>query len=112
MYTIEMTDDWGRTMRMWIVNRSEGEVKDFVEKLNNGLSKELGEKAKSNTECYFYYEKCEVVDFPTEDELIDIMKPSEYELKMADACYNSGLSLEGFTNWDFKKVTDMTGLFK
>ena len=111
MYIIEMVDDWDRTVQTWTINRSEEEVYDFVEKLNSGLSKELRRKVKSNNDYYFYYRKCEVNDFPSENELMELMKPSEFELEMTNSTYDIGL-LEGIKDWNVTNVTDFTNLFK
>ena len=79
MYIIEMVDDWDRTLHTWIVNRSEEEVSDFVNTMNSSLADKLRKEVKSNTECYFYYRKCSVIDLQTEEEIKDLLKQSEFE---------------------------------
>ena len=111
MYIIEMVDDWDRTLKTWIVNRSEEEVSDFVNTMNSGLADKLRKEVQSNTECYFYYRKCEVIDLPTEEEIKELLKPSDFELSMREPC-ESGISYDMIKDWDITKVTDMTDMFK
>ena len=111
MYIIEMVDDWDRTIKTWIVNRSEEEVSDFVSTMNSGLANKLSEEVKSYTECYFYYRKCEVIDLPTEEEIKELLRPSDFELSMRET-NSTGLMNEMLLNWDVTKVTDMMDLFK
>ena len=111
MYIIEMVDDWDRTIQTWIVNRSEEEVSEFVERMNSGLANRLRKEVKSNIECYFYYRKCGVIDLPTEEEIKELLKPSEFELSMRDV-NSTGLTNEMLLNWDISKVTDMSNMFK
>ena len=111
MYIIEMVDDWDRTIKTWIVNRSEEEVSDFVSTMNSGLANKLSEEVKSYTECYFYYRKCEVIDLPTDEEIKDLLRPSDFELSMRET-NSTGLMNEMLLNWDVTKVTDMMDMFK
>ena len=111
MYIIEMVDDWDRTIKTWIVNRSEEEVSDFVSTMNSGLANKLSEEVKSYTECYFYYRKCEVNDLPTEEEIKELLRPSDFELSMRET-NSTGLMNEMLLNWDVTKVTDMMDMFK
>ena len=111
MYIIEMVDDWDRTIQTWIVNRSEEEVSDFVRTMNLGLADKLRKEVKSSTECYFYYRKCEVIDLPTEEEIKELLKPSDFELSMRET-NSTGLMNEMLLNWDVTKVTDMMDMFK
>ena len=111
MYIIEMVDDWDRTIKTWIVNRSEEEVSDFVSTMNSGLANKLSEEVKSYTECYFYYRKCEVIDLPTEEEIKELLRPSDFELSMRET-NSTGLMNEMLLNWDVTKVTDMMDIFK
>ena len=111
MYIIEMVDDWDRTIQTWIVNRSEEEVIDFVNTMNLGLADKLSEEVKSYTECYFYYRKCGVNDLPTEEEIKELLKPSDFELSMREPC-DSGITYDMIKDWDITKVTDMTDMFK
>ena len=110
MYIIEMVDDWDRTIKTWIVNRSEEEVSDFVSTMNSGLANKLSEEVKSYTECYFYYRKCEVIDLPTEEEIKELLRPSDFELSMRET-NSTGLMNEMLLNWDVTKVTDMMDMF-
>ena len=111
MYIIEMVDDWDRTLQTWIVNRSEEEVSDFVNTMNSGLTDKLRKEVKSNTECYFYYRKCGVIDLPTEEEIKDLLKPSEFELSMKETS-DSGITYDMIKDWDPTKVTDFSNMFK
>ena len=111
MYIIEMVDDWDRTIKTWIVYRSEEEVSDFVSTMNSGLANKLSEEVKSYTECYFYYRKCEVIDLPTEEEIKELLRPSDFELSMRET-NSTGLMNEMLLNWDVTKVTDMMDMFK
>ena len=111
MYIIEMVDDWDRTIQTWIVNRSEEEVSDFVNTMNCGLADKLRKEVESNTEYYFYYRKCEVIDLPTEEEIKEIIKPSEFELSMSKPS-NSGITYDMIKDWDITKVTDFSNMFK
>ena len=111
MYIIEMVDDWDRTIKTWIVNRSEKEVSDFVSTMNSGLANKLSEEVKSYTECYFYYRKCEVIDLPTEEEIKELLRPSDFELSMRET-NSTGLMNEMLLNWDVTKVTEMMDMFK
>ena len=111
MYIIEMVDDWDRTIKTWIVNRSEEEISDFVSTMNSGLANKLSEEVKSYTDCYFYYRKCEVIELPTEEEIKELLKPSDFELSMREPC-ESGISYDMIKDWDITKVTDMTDMFK
>lgn len=111
MYIIEMVDDWDRTIKTWIVNRSEEEVSDFVSTMNSGLTNKLSEEVKSYTECYFYYRKCEVIDLPTEEEIKELLRPSDFELSMRET-NSTGLMNEMLLNWDVTKVTEMMDMFK
>ena len=111
MYIIEMVDDWDRTLYTWIVNRSEEEVSDFVNTMNYGLANKLREEVKSNTEYYFYYRKCEVIDLPTEEEIKELLKPSDFELSMREPC-ESGISYDMIKDRDITKVTDFSNMFK
>ena len=111
MYIIEMVDDWDRTIQTWIVNRSEEEVSDFVNTMNSGLADKLRKEVKSNTECYFYYRKHDVIDLPTEEEIKELLKPSEFELSMREPC-ESGISYDMIKDWDITKVTDFSNMFK
>ena len=115
MYIIEMVDDWDRTIQTWIVNRSEEEVSDFVNTMNSGLADKLRKEVKSNTECYFYYRKCSVIDLPTEEEIKELLKPSDFELSMREEPCESGISYDMIKDWDIEemlKATDMTNMFK
>ena len=112
MYIIEMVDDWDRTIQTWIVNRSEEEVSDFVNTLNSGLADKLRKEVKSCTECYFYYRKCEVIDLPTEEEIKELLKPSDFELSMRVPISNTTITDEMLLNWDTTKVTDFSNMFK
>ena len=111
MYIIEMVDDWDRTIKTWIVNRSEEEISDFVSTMNSGLANKLSEEVKSYTECYFYYRKCEVIELPTEEEIKELLRPSDFELSMREPC-DSGITYDMIKDWDITKVTDMTDMFK
>ena len=111
MYIIEMVDDWDRTIQTWIVNRSEEEVSDFVNTMNSGLANKLSEEVKSYTECYFYYRKYSVIDLPTEEEIKDLLKPSEFELSMREPC-DSDITHDMIKDWDSTKVTDFSNMFK
>ena len=112
MYIIEMVDDWDRTIQTWIVNRSEEEVSDFVRTMNLGLADKLRKEVKSSTECYFYYRKCEVIDLPTEEEIKDLLKPSDFELSMREQPCESGVTYDMIKDWDITKVTDFSNMFK
>ena len=112
MYIIEMVDDWDRTIKTWIVNRSEEEVSDFVSTMNSGLANKLSEEVKSYTECYFYYRKCEVIDLPTEEEIKELLRPSDFELSMREPSSNITITDEMLLNWDTTKVTDFSNMFK
>ena len=111
MYIIEMVDDWDRTIQTWIVNCSEEEVIDFVNTMNYGLADKLRKEVKSNTEYYFYYRKHDVIDLPTEEEIKELIRPSDFELSMREPC-DSGITYDMIKNWDITKVTDMTDMFK
>ena len=111
MYIIEMVDDWDRTIQTWIVNRSEEEVSDFVNTMNSGLADKLRKEVKSNTECYFYYRKHDVIDLPTEEEIKELLRPSDFELSMREPC-ESGISYDMIKDWDITKVTDFSNMFK
>jgi hypothetical protein len=78
MYIIEMVDDWDRTIKTWIVNRSEEEVSDFVNTMNSGLADKLSDEVESNSEYRFYYSKHSVIDLPTEEEIKELMKPDVF----------------------------------
>ena len=112
MYIIEMVDDWDRTIQTWIVNRSEEEVSDFVRTMNLGLADKLRKEVKSSTECYFYYRKCEVIDLPTEEEIKELLKPSDFELSMREQPCKSGVTYDMIKDWDITKVTDFSNMFK
>ena len=112
MYIIEMVDDWDRTLHTWIVNRSEEEVSDFVNTLNSGLADKLRKEVKSYTECYFYYRKCDVIDLPTEEEIKELLKPSDFELSMREPSSHTSITDEMLLNWDITKVTDFSNMFK
>ena len=112
MYIIEMVDDWDRTIKTWIVNRSEEEVSDFVRTMNLGLADKLRKEVKSSTECYFYYRKCEVIDLPTEEEIKELLKPSDFELSMREQPCESGVTYDMIKDWDITKVTDFSNMFK
>lgn len=112
MYIIEMIDDWDRTIKTWIVNRSEDEVINFVNTMNSVLANKLKEEVESNRECYFYYRKEEVVDLPTEEEIKELLRPSDFELSMRESVSNTIITDEILLNWDTAKFTDMSGLFK
>ena len=112
MYIIEMVDDWDRTLYTWTVNRSEKEVVDFIGTMNSGLVDKLRKEVKSNTECYFYYRKCNVIDLPTEEEIKELLKPSDFELSMREPSSHTSITDEMLLNWDITKVTDMTNMFK
>lgn len=112
MYIIEMVDDWDRTIKSWIIIRSEEEVSNFVKMMNSGLADKLGKEVNSYTECYFHYRKCEVVDLPTEQEIKDLLKPCEFELSMRESNSSTSMTDEMMLNWDITKVTDMTNTFK
>ena len=112
MYIIEMVDDWDRTIKTWIVNRSEEEVSDFVSTMNSGLANKLSEEVKSYTECYFYYRKCEVIDLPTEEEIKELLRPSDFELSMREPSSIITITDEMLLNWDTTKVTDFSNMFK
>ena len=111
MYIIEMVDDWDRTLQTWIVNRSEEEVIEFVNIMNSGLADKLREEVKSNTECYFYYRKHDVIDLPTEEEIKELLKPSDFELSMREPS-DSGITYDMIKDWDTSKVTDFSNMFK
>lgn len=112
MYIIEMVDDWDRTIKTWIINRSEEEVSDFVKTMNSGLADKLGKEVKSLTDCYFYYRKCEVIDLPTEEEIKELLKPSEFELSMRESISSTTMTDEMMLNCDTTKVTNMTNMFE
>ena len=112
MYIIEMVDDWDRTINTWIVNRSEEEVSDFVNTMNSGLADKLSKEVKSYTECYFYYRKYEVIDLPTEEEIKELLRPSEFELSMREPSSHTSITDEMLLNWDVTKFTDFSNLFK
>ena len=112
MYIIEMVDDWDRTLKTWIVNRSEKEVVDFVDTMNSGLADKLRKEVKSNTECYFYYRKCEVADLPIEEEIKELLKPIDRDLSKIDSISSTSITDEMLLNWDITKVTDMSDMFK
>ena len=112
MYIIEMVDDWDRTLQTWIVNCSVKEVVDFVDTMNSGLADKLRKEVKSNTEYYFYYRKCEINDLPTEEEIKELIKPSDFELSMREPVSNTSITDEMLLNWDITKVTDMSDMFK
>jgi hypothetical protein len=112
MYIIEMVDDWDRTIKTWIVNCSEEEVSDFVNTMNSGLADKLSKEVKSYTECYFYYRKCGVIDLPTEEEIKELLKPSDFEISMREQPCESGITYDMIKDWDATKVTDMTNMFK
>ena len=111
MYIIEMVDDWDRTIQTWIVNRSEEEVSDFVNTMNSGLADKLRKEVQSNTECYFYYRKHDVLDLPTEEEIKELLKPSDFELSMREPS-DSGIIYDMIKDWDTSKVTDFSNMFK
>ena len=111
MFIIEMVDDWDRTIQTWIVNRSEEEVIDFVKTMNSGLADKLGKEVKSLTDCYFYYRKCDVIDLPTEEEIKELLKPSDFESSMRESC-DSGITYDMIKDWDITKVTDFSNMFK
>ena len=111
MYIIEMVDDWDIIIQSWIVNRSEEEVSDFVNTMNSGLADKLIKEVKSCTECYFYYRKCDVIDLPTEEEIKELLKPSDFELSMREPC-DSDISYDMIKDWDVTKVTDFSNMFK
>ena len=113
MYIIEMVDDWDRTLYTWTVNRSEKEVVDFIGTMNSGLVDKLRKEVKSNTEYYFYYRKCEVVDLPTEEEIKELLKPIDRDLSMIEESISStSITDEMLLTWDITKVTDMSNMFK
>ena len=112
MYIIEMVDDWDRTIKTWIVNRSEEEISDFVSTMNSGLANKLSEEVKSYTDCYFYYRKCEVIELPTEEEIKELLRPSDFELSMREPISNTTITDEMLLNWDTTKVTDFSNMFK
>jgi hypothetical protein len=112
MYIIEMVDDWDRTLYTWIVNCSEEEVSDFVNRMNYGLFDKLRKEVKSNTECYFYYRKCGVIDLPTEEEIKELIKPIDRDLSKIESISSTSITDEMLLNWDITKVTDMTNMFK
>ena len=112
MYIIEMVDDWDITIQSWLVNRSEEEVSDFVNTMNSGLADKLRKEAKSNRECYFYYRKEEVTDLPTEEELKELLRPSDFELSLREMISNTTITDEMLLNWDTTKVTDFSNMFK
>ena len=112
MYIIEMVDDWDRTIQTWIVNRSEEEISDFVNTMNSGLADKLRIEVESCTECYFYYRKCEVIDLPTEEEIKELLKPSDFELSMREQPCESGVTYDMIKDWDITKVTDFSNMFK
>ena len=112
MFIIEMVDDWDRTIQTWIVNRSEEEVIDFVKTMNSGLADKLGKEVKSLTDCYFYYRKCDVIDLPTEEEIKELLRPSEFELSMREPSSHTSITDEMLLNWDVTKFTDFSNLFK
>ena len=111
MYIIEMVDDWDRTIQTWIVNRSEEEVSDFVNTMNSGLADKLRKEVQSNTESYFYYRKHDVLDLPTEEEIKELLKPSDFELSMREPS-DSGITYDMIKDWDTSKVTDFSNMFK
>ena len=114
MYIIEMVDDWDRTIQTWIVNRSEEEVSDFVNTMNSGLSDKLRKEVKSNSDCYFYYRKHDVVDLPTEEEIKELLIPSDFELSMSEPS-DSGITYDMIQDWNIEemlKATDMMNMFK
>ena len=111
MYIIEMVDDWDRTIQTWIVNRSEEEVSDFVNIMNSGLADKLRKEVKSCTDCYFYYRKCNAIDLPTEEEIKELLRPSDFELSMREPS-NSGITYDMIKDWDITKVTDFSNIFK
>ena len=111
MYIIEMVDDWDRTLQTWIVNRSEEEVSNFVNTMNSGLADKLRKEVKSNTECYFYYRKHDVIDLPTEEEIKELLRPSDFELSMREPS-NSDITYDMIKDWDTTKVTDFSNMFK
>ena len=112
MYIIEMVDDWDRTLYTWIVDCSEKEVSDFVNTMNYGLANKLREEVKSNTEYYFYYRKEEAIDLPTEEEIKELLKPSDFELSMREQPCESGITCDMIKDWDITKVTDFSNMFK
>ena len=112
MYIIDMVDDWDRTIKTWIVNRSEEEISDFVSTMNSGLANKLSEEVKSYTDCYFYYRKCEVIELPTEEEIKELLRPSDFELSMREPISNTTITDEMLLNWDTTKVTDFSNMFK
>jgi hypothetical protein len=112
MYIIEMVDDWDRTLHTWIVNRSEEEVSDFVNRMNSGLADKLRKEVKSNIDCYFYYRKHDVIDLPTEEEIKELLKPSDFELSMREPISNTSITDEMLLNWDITKVADFPNMFK
>ena len=112
MYIIEMVDDWDRTIQTWIVNRSEEEVSDFVNTMNYGLFDKLRKEVKSNTDYYFYYRKCAVIDLPTEEEIKELLRPIDRDLSMIESISSTSITDEMLLNWDITKVTDMSDMFK
>ena len=112
MYIVEMIDSWDRTVKSWCVECSKEEVENFVDTLNKGLSDELENKAESNEQYYFYYHEVKLSKLPSEEELIELMKPSEFELSMREQPSNSGLTLEMIRDWEISNVTDFSGMFK
>ena len=112
MYIIEMVDDWDRTLQTWIINRSEEEVSDFVNRMNCGLFDKLRKEVKSNVDYYFYYRKCDVIDLPTEEEIKELIRPIDRDLSKIDSISSTSITDEMLLNWDITKVTDMTNMFK
>ena len=112
MYIIEMVDDWDRTIQTWIVNRSEEEVSDFVNTMNSGLADKLRREVKSNRDCHFYYRKHDITDLPTEEEIKELLRPSDFELSMSEPSSNTTITDEMLLNWDTTKITDFSNMFK
>lgn len=111
MYIVDMIDSWDRTVRSWVVDYSEEEVKQFVENLNNGKTDELSLYVKSNESFWFTYYKMDIEPLPSDTELMEIMKPSEWELQRRETESSSGLSYDMIKDWEVV-IPDFTEMFK
>lgn len=112
MFIIEMIDSWDRTVKTWCVDYTKETVENFVNTLNKGLLYELEEQANSHEQYYFYYEEVKLSELPSEEEIIEIIKPSNFEFELGESNSNSGLTLDMIQNWDMSSVTDMSEMFK
>ena len=112
MFIIEMIDSWDRTVKTWCVDYTKETVENFVNTLNKGLLYELEEQANSHEQYYFYYEEVKLSELPTEEEILELIKPKDLDLSMIESISSTSITDEILLNWDITKVTDMTNMFK